>query len=171
MKKSMIAIIALLAVAFVTTSAFSWSPGRGCRGFDQGDCPVQGGGYGANSWNDLSQEQKDGLTALRQKFIDETYETRSAMMAKHEEMRMLMETSSPDRAKLDTLVQEVTDLRQLMFSKGIDFQLEAKKIAPEAKLFGMGEGGKGGRCGKGGRGSKGAGNCGNCPNQSKVSEQ
>ena len=167
----MIAITALLAVALLATSAFSWSPGRGCRGSNQEDCPVQGGAYGTNTWNDLSQEQKDGLTALRQKFIDETYETRSAMMVKHQEMRMLMETSSPDRAKLDTLVQEVTDLRQLLFSKGIDFQLEAKKIAPEARLFGMGEGDRGGRCGKGGRGAKGGANCGNCPNQPKVSEQ
>lgn len=175
MKKSIITIVAFLAVALVATSAFSWSPGRGCQKFGQGDCPVQGGGYGANAWNDLSQEQKDGLSALRQKFIDETYETRAAMMTKHQEMRMLMETSSPDRTKLDALVQEMTDLRQLMFGKGIDFQLEAKKIAPEAKLFGMGEwdkGGKGGgRCGKGDRGGKGGGNCGGCPNQSKVSEQ
>lgn len=167
MKKSLIAISALLAVALVATSAFSWSPGRGCRG-GQGGWMNQGDGFDTSAWNDLSQEKRDELTALRQKFIDETYETRSAMMTKHQEIRMLMETSSPDRAKLETLSQEITGLRQQMFSKGIDFQLEAKKIAPELHLAG-----KAG-CGKG-RG--GMGRCGmtrgdwDCPVQSSGSDQ
>ena len=79
-------------------------------------------------------------------------------------MRLLMETSSPDRAKLDTLSQEFTDLRSQMQSKRIDFQLAAKKIAPELNVAGMG-----GRGGCGGMGSKG-GN-GNCPGQGRGYRQ
>ncbi len=164
MKKSLIAISALLAVALVATSAFSWSPGRGCRGGGMD----QGGGFDTTAWNDLSPEKRDQLTALRQKFIDETYETRSAMMAKHQEIRMLMETSSPDRTKLKTLSQEITELRHQMFSNGIDFQLEAKKIAPELHLAGKAGCGKErggmGRCGKT-RGDW------DCPVQSSGSDQ
>lgn len=163
MKKTKIGVIAILAVAFLSTSAFSWGHGqRGCGGSGQG-----GSGYGQgcginnpNAWNDLSKEQQDGLTALQQKFIDETYEIRSAMMVKHQEMRMLMETSSPDRAKLETLSKAITDLSGQMRSKRLDLQLEAKKIAPELNAAGMGKRG-------GGYGGKN----GNCPGQGSRSNQ
>ncbi|MCP4720832.1 MAG: periplasmic heavy metal sensor [Desulfobacteraceae bacterium] len=159
MKKSMIVITSLLAVTLLATSAFSWGHGKG-------GCGGSGQGYGTNAWNDLSKEQRDELSALRQKFIDETYEVRSAMMVKHQEMRMLMETSSPDRAKLETLSQAITDLRSQMQSKRIDFQLAAKKIAPELNVAGMG--GRGG-CGEGSKGSKGGNS--NCPGQGRGYRQ
>ncbi len=157
MKKSMIVITSLLAVALLSTSAFSWGHGKG--GFGKG-CSGSGQGYGTNgtsAWNDLSTEQRDELTALKQKFIDETYELRSDMMVKHQEMRMLMETSSPDRAKLETLSQAVTDLQGKMQSKKIDYQLAAKKIAPELTMGGHGFGKKHGY---------GRGNYENCPGRS-----
>jgi len=165
MEKTKIGIIAILAVAFLSTSAFSWGHGqRGCDGPGQG-----GSGYGQgcginnpNAWNDLSKEQKDALTALQQKFIDETYEIRSAMMTKHQEIRLLMETSSPDRAKLETLSKAITDLSGQMRSKRIDLQLAAKKIAPELNVASMGKrgGGYGGRNGNG-----------DCPRQANGSDQ
>jgi len=157
MKKSMIVIISLLTVSLMATSAFSWGHNKG--GYGRG-CGGSGQGYGANgpnAWNDLSKEQRNELSSLRQKFIDETYEVRSAMMAKHQEMRMLMETSSPDRAKLNTLSQAVTDLQSQMRSKRIDFQLAAKKIAPELNVAGMGN--RGGCKGMGGKGMGGRSNC------------
>jgi zinc resistance-associated protein len=162
MKKTKIGIIAILAVAFLSTSAFSWGHGqRGCGGSGQG-----GSGYGqgcginnSNAWNDLSKEQQDELTALQQKFIDKTYEIRSAMMIKHQEMRLLMETSSPDRAKLEAMSKAITDLSGQMRSKRIDLQLEAKKIAPELNVASMGKR-RGGKKGKG-----------DCPRQASGSNQ
>jgi len=158
MKKSMIVITSLLTVALLATSAFSWNQGN--KGYGKG-CSGSGQGCDANAWNDLSQEQQDELSALRQKFIDDTYETRSAMMVKHQELRMLMETSDPDRAKIDALAKAVTELRTQMQTKRIDFQLAAKKIAPE--LNGMGMGG----CG----GSGGRGNNSDCPRKTKRCSQ
>ena len=169
MKKTMIGIIAIMAIAFLATSAFSWGHGqRGCGGSGQaGSGYGQGcGGYSQgcginnpNAWNDLSKEQKDELIALKQKFIDDTYEVRSAMMIKHQEMRMLMETSSPDRDKLEALSKAITDLQGQMRSKRIDFQLAAKKIAPELNVTGLGK--------------RGGGKNGNkdCPRQGKRSNQ
>lgn len=160
MKKSMIVITSLLAVALLATSAFSW--GNGGRGCGQGGNNYEGRGVnGANIWNDLSQEQRDELKALKQKFIDDTYEERSAMMVKHQEMRMLMETSAPDRAKIDALAEDITELRTQMQTKRIDFQLAAKKIAPE--LTGLGMGGRGGFAGKG--------NNGDCPRKARGCRQ
>ena len=163
MKKSMIVITSLLAVALLATSAFSWGGGgRGCGGSGQGASNYEGcGANGPNAWMDLPQEQRDELKALKQKFIDETYEVRSAMMVKHQELRMIMETSDPDRAKIDELAKAVTDLRTQMQTKRIDFQLAAKKIAPE--LNGMGMGGRGG-CGQ----KRGTGDC---PRQARGCSQ
>ncbi|WP_457553247.1 Spy/CpxP family protein refolding chaperone [Desulfobacula sp.] len=136
MKKSIIIISSLVMVALVSGSVFAWGPGRG-RGMGQDysqDCQGYGG---QGALNDLSKEQRDELNTLRQKFIDETYELRSAKFAKHQEMRMLMQTSEPDRAKLDKLSQDITNLQKQVRDKSIDFRLAAKKISPE---LGMGQG-------------------------------
>ncbi|HCY83614.1 MAG TPA: hypothetical protein DHV36_00600, partial [Desulfobacteraceae bacterium] len=123
MKKARIAIVALLTIGFLATNAFSWGHGSGRRG----GCTGQGYGSFAN----LTPEQTTQLTALKQKFIDETYETRAALMNTHQEIRMLMETSTPSREKLEALSDEALDLMKEMKGKLIDAVLEAKKIAPE----------------------------------------
>jgi len=155
MKKSIIIISSLLMVALVSGSAFAWGQGK-CQGRGQAmgygdnqDCPRYGGEQG--TLNDLSKDQKDAISKLRQGFIDETYELRSAKFAKRQEMRMLMETSEPDRAKLDKLSQEIMDLQKQVMSKRIDFILAAKKIAPElvmGKGFGQDRGEWSGRGGQ-----------------------
>lgn len=150
MKKTIIIISSILLVAVVAGSVFAWGPGSGRGmmggGFNQ-DCPRYGGGQG--KINDLSKDQRDELTALRQQFIDETYELRSAKFEKQQQMRMLMETSNPDREKLSKLSNELTDLQGQVRNKGIDFRLNAKKITPELGRgagFGQGMGNQGGGC-------------------------
>jgi len=155
MKKSIIIMGSLLLVALVSTSAFAWGQG-GCQGRGQGmgygqnqNCQGYGGGQGI--LNDLSKEQRDELGALRQKFIDETYELRATKFTKRQEMRMLMETSDPDRAKLDKLSQEMSDIQKQVRDQRITFLLAAKKIAPELGLgkgFGHGRGKYGKRGGQ-----------------------
>lgn len=141
MKKSMITITALLAVAFMATSAFSWGHGRGGAG--SGGC----GGRGMDAkaaYTNLTPEQQEQLTTLRQKFVDETYELRMAKMDTRNAMRMMLETSNPDRAELEALSNELTDVQKQIHAKRIDFALAAKKIAPELNLAGFGRhGGKG----------------------------
>ena len=160
MKKSIIIISSLLMIALLAGNVFAWGQGKG-RGMGSGsnqDCPRYGG---QGAWNDLSQDQRDALNTLRQEFIDETYELRSAKFAKRQEMRMLMQTSEPDRAKLGKLSQEITDLQKQVRDKRIDFQLAAKKIAPElgmGKGFGQGRGKGSNRGGQGQRGFQGQGN-------------
>ncbi len=165
MKKSIIILSSILIIALVSGSAFAWGHGKwqgrgqGMGYSDNQDCP-RNGEQGA--FNKLSQDQKAALSKLRQEFIDETYEIRSAKFAKRHEMRMLMETSEPDRAKLDKLSQEIMDLQKQVMSKRIDFILAAKKIAPElgqGKGFGKGPGEWSGRGGQ--RGSQGQGRCWN----------
>lgn len=152
MKKSLIAVTALLGVVFLTSNAFSWGHGNGYkRGGYGGGC---GGGY--NAMSSLTDEQKTQLSDLRQKFIDETYEARSAMMDKHQAIQMLLETSAPDKAKLETLSNEIMALKKTMHDKRIDYILAAKKIAPELNADAFRH--HGGGFGKGG--GRGAGPCG-----------
>ena len=149
MKKTIIIISSILLVAFAAASTFARGPGSGMgsrmmdAGYNQ-DCQ----GYGRQAAvNNLSKDQRDELRALRQQFIDETYEIRAAKFQKQQKMRMLMETSEPDRAALGKLSQELTDLQKQIRDKRIDLRLGAKKIAPE---LGSGRGaGFGQGCGKG----------------------
>jgi len=154
MKKALILITALIAVGLLSTYAFSWGPGKGMGGYGGStSCP----GIDRNAYTDLTDAQKDELATLRQKFIDDTYELRASMMQTHNEIRLLMETSQPDRTELTRLNTEVSDLMKQLQDDRIDFMLAAKKVAPELTFGqGMGRGyhkGSGkGDCPKPGRG-------------------
>ncbi|MCP3875572.1 MAG: periplasmic heavy metal sensor [Desulfobacteraceae bacterium] len=152
MKKSAIIISTVLLVAFIAGIGFAYGTGRG-----------GGAGYGyggQNAWSDLSQEQKDSLTALRQKFIDESYEFRSAKLQKKQEIKMLMETSEPDREKLYQLSQEMADLQKQVRDKQIDYKLAAKKIAPGLNMGSRGKHSRGKWQNNRGRGNQyGQGGC------------
>ena len=97
------------------------------------NCPRYMNGPGQN-WSSLTQEEQTQIKALHQTLVDETASQRISMVSKHEEIRILMETSTPDRDKLITLTGELADLQKAIMVKGIDFALEAKKIAPELRL-------------------------------------
>ena len=152
MKKAITLISSLLIITLSAGSAFAWGGGKG-RGYDCYDCP---GYYGKKAAVDLSSEQKEQLTALRQKFIDDTYEIRSEKNLKAREIKLLMRTSDPDRAKLKTLTNEMMELNKQLAHKKIDHRLEMKTIAPELSGFGGYGYGKGrygkGRCSKFGGG-------------------
>ncbi len=142
MKKTFIIITSLAAIALVAGTGFAWGPGGGgstAAGYGSGwNCP----GYGRQAgFNDLSRDQRNQLQALRQKFIDDTYELRSERFARQQEIRMLMQTSNPDAARLNKLSAEMNDLQKQIMDKRIEFVLAAKKIAPELAMGpGMGYG-------------------------------
>ena len=149
MKKSITIITTALVISMIAASAFAWGHGRG-QG--RGNCQ----GYNSPVMESLTQDQKDQLSTLRQEFIDQTYELRSGKMAKMQEMKMLLETSSPDRAKLAKLSDDILALQKELRDKRIDHILKVKEIAPELASMGMGRGGfgKGSGCGKGGFGPR-----------------
>lgn len=157
--RSTILLIAIVSLLAFSTAAFAWGPGSGkgcCKRWGQGSGSGMGMGM-AVQWQDLTDEQQAQLGDRHQKFIDETAEVRAALVSKYENIRILMETSTPDREKLISLITEIGDLKKQVMEKRIDFALDAKKIAPELDLPFMESGGRG-QCygmGMGGFGKRG----------------
>ena len=145
MKKSLLTLTTLLVMAMFASSVLAWGPGDGRRMSGNADgrgyCQKAGGFAGMAN---LSKEQQDQLRALHQKFIDDTYELRSTKFQKRTEIRMLMETSNPDRTKLLKLYDDMASIEKQLRVKRVDLQLASKKIAPELGS-GFGFGPKSGR--------------------------
>ena len=151
--KKILAVVGILALAaVVAVPVMAQGPGygrgrqmQGYRGGDPEACPRYGWGYG-----NLTDEQRDQMDALHQKFFDQTAQVRSQMWAKKAELNVLMNTSNPDLEKARALQKEISDLRAKMAQERINLYAETKKIDPDAR-FGQGWGrGKGfgpGPCG------------------------
>ncbi len=157
-KTTLLTISAVLAMTVIASNGFSWTHEKNKyrhhenyvhQGeYTNNNCPQNQDrysctdkGFHSRCDQDLSQSQKDQLKALHGQFIDETAEMRASMTDIYEQMRMEMDTSNPDREKLVSLVKRLEPLRVEMLTKRIDFQLEAKKIAPDfAPGFFMGRG-------------------------------
>ncbi len=127
-KKFWILTLTTLTIVTLSSSAFAWGPcqGRNFQGRYQGGFTPP-----ADQLASLSQEQQDQMLKLHQAFIDESAAARAAKHAKVEEMKILLETSVPDREKLVQLANEIGDLKKQILERQIDFALKAKAIAPE----------------------------------------
>ncbi|WP_320044782.1 periplasmic heavy metal sensor [uncultured Desulfobacter sp.] len=88
----------------------------------------------------LTDAQQKQLSDLHQKFVDDTYEMRSGIMNLNQQIRMYMETSDPNPAKLKSMVMEKADLEKNLDIKRLEFALDARKISPELKYMPMGMG-------------------------------
>ena len=131
----------VLLVAAIAVPAFSHGRGWGKRHYNMGYghggpgyCWQQGSGY-----ENLTEEQRGQLDKLRQKFRDENAQLRDKIRSKSAELNALLSSSNPDPEKATALQKEVSDLRAQMAQNRLSLQLEARKIAPEAR-FGTGYG-------------------------------
>nr|WP_319395468.1 periplasmic heavy metal sensor [uncultured Desulfobacter sp.] len=132
MKKTLAALTILVVTCTFSAGAFA-------------NPPMQGKGKGLRqppprACMNLTDEQQKQLSDLHQKFIDDTYETRSEIMNLDQQIRMYMETSDPDPAKLKSMVIEKADLSKDLAVKRLEFSLDARKISPELKFMPMGMG-------------------------------
>ena len=131
MKKTLAALTILVVTCAFSAGAFA-------------NPPMQGKGKGLRqpprACMSLTDEQQKQLSDLHQKFIDDTYKTRSEIMNLDQQIRMYMETSDPDYAKLKSMVIEKADLSKDLAVKRLEFSLDARKISPELKFMPMGMG-------------------------------
>ncbi len=128
MKKTLATLTILIVTCTFSASAFAAPPKQG-KGKDR-----------PRACMNLTDEQQNQLRDLHQKFIDDTYEIRTDLMNLDQQIRMYMETSNPDPAKLKTMVTKKADLAKNLAVKRLDFALDARKISPELKYMPMGMG-------------------------------
>jgi len=145
MKKTLAALTILIITCTFSASAFAYPPKQGKgKGLRQA--------AKSRACMNLTDEQQKQLQELHQKFIDDTYEMRAGMITLNQQIRMYMETSDPDPAKLKSMVMEKADLAKDLAIKRLEFALDAGKISPEFKCMAMGRGFSGNGMGYGTRG-------------------
>ncbi|MCP3944353.1 MAG: periplasmic heavy metal sensor [Desulfobacteraceae bacterium] len=139
MKKTIFLITSLLAMSLLATTAFSAEYYHDGRNNPSQNRIFPNLRHRLDTWQNLSNKQKNKLRTLRQKFIDETYEINAALAVKNQKIRNIMRTSSPDKAKIDKLVRQITKLQGKLLRKRVNYQLAAKKIAPKLNVTYMGD--------------------------------
>jgi len=161
MKKTATTIAIVFLVSVLAIPAFARSKGRGPetmgkpgRGMIFGDQTRTGYSRLAN----LTEEQRNQLKELHQKFFDKTAQIRIEHAAKKTEFYILLKTSNPDIGKAKSVQKEVSDLEAKLAQERIDLMFEARKISPDlplGKRFDMGHGPTRGGFGPGKGHSKG----------------
>jgi len=142
MKKTLAALTILIITCTFSASAFATPPKQG-KGKGKGLRQNQ------RACMNLTDEQQKQLSDLHQKFVDDTYETRTGIMNLDQQIRMYMETSDPNPGKLKAMVIKKADLAKDLAVKRLEFALDARKISPELKYMTMGMGQGFGGHGKG----------------------
>ena len=135
--KRLIAILGvLLLVGAITIPVMAHGPGWGRGGHMKGGygggpeyCPGYGSGY-----ENLTDEQKTKMEKLHKEHYDEMAKLRKDIWSKKADLNSLLNATSPDAEKVMALQKEVSDLQANMDQARIAFHLEAKKIAPDARL-------------------------------------
>ena len=144
--KSMIIIGVILLAAliaypvFAHRSGWSWGHGshmRGYGGSEPGYYMHHDRGYG-----NLTEEQTAKLQELDRKIYAENEKIRNDIWAKSSQLNTLLNTQNPDVKKAKTIQGEINDLRAELNQNRLDYELKARKIAPNVQY-----GNRGGRGG------------------------
>jgi zinc resistance-associated protein len=131
----------VLLVAAIAVPAFAHGRYWGRHAYQRGDWN-SGPGYcwqDERGYSNLTGEQRDQLDKLHQAFRDQNIQLRNEIRAKAAELSSVLNMANPDAEKAKALQQEISDLRAKMAQNRLNFQLEARKIAPEVR-FGRGYG-------------------------------
>ncbi len=142
MKKFAIGIGVLLLVGliaypvFAANCKFNKGPGMMNRGSGNGArC-----GAGPQNWNnDLTKEQIQQIDALHKKFQDQTQQTHAELRAKQAELFAVISAVKPDPNKALAVQKEISDLQAKLAQERVKFQLELRKIDPNAGFGRMGK--------------------------------
>ena len=146
MKKLLVAMGMGALVIALAIPVLGYGPrggGRGHMGWGGGPDHCWGRDGGSSN---LTDEQRKQLDGAHQKFYDGTAQLRNDLWSKGGELQILMNTTDPDPAKAAALQKEISDLAGKMAEARLEFQLEAKKIAPggiNGRGYGKSRGGYG----------------------------
>lgn len=142
MKKTVIvlglAVVVLLGITYVYAGGPGFGSGNGPR-----NCA---GKWGASN---LTSEQQTKMQGLRQQHYDEVAPLRDKMFNLRQELRTLWSDPKADPKVIQSKTKEMSDLRDQMQDKMVQFRLEARNLLTPDQIQAMGAGCKQG-CGAGG---------------------
>jgi zinc resistance-associated protein len=133
MRKVLTTLGILILVGFLTAPVFAhrWGGGKNYGGPGAGPCWLESG--------DLTDSQGAELDKLHQQFVDDTAKMREEIWNKSAELDTALNAADPDAKKVRTLQREISALKAKMSEQRVNFELEARKIAPNAR-YGRGYG-------------------------------
>ena len=144
MRKVLTTLGILVLVGFLTAPVFAhrYGGGKNYGGPGAGPCWFEG--------EDLTDNQKAELDKLHQQFVDDTAKMREEIWNKSAELETALNAADPDAKKVRTLQREISALKAKMSEQRVNFELEARKIAPNTRSGrGYGRGHAGGGYGYG----------------------
>jgi zinc resistance-associated protein len=138
MKKLVTILGILVLVGVLTAPVFAHRWDRGGNYGGPGSCWSESGEYG-----NLTESQRTELEKLEQSFFNDTVKLRDEIWSKSAELNTALNVADPDVKKVRTLQREVSALKAKMSEQRVNFELEARKIAPNARYgrgYGRGQG-------------------------------
>ncbi len=145
MKKLVTILGILVLVGVLTAPVFAHRWGRGGNYGGPGSGGSESGQYG-----NLTESQRAELEKLEESFFNDTAKLRDEIWNKSAELNTALDAADPDAKKVRTLQREISALKAKMSEQRINFELEARKIAPNARSGrGSGRGAAGGGYGYG----------------------
>ena len=140
MRKVLTTLGILVLVGFLTAPVFAhrYGGGKNYGGPGAGPCWFEG--------EDLTDNQKAELDKLHQQFVDDTAKMREEIWNKSAELDTALNAADPDAKKVRTLQREISALKAKMSEQRVNFELEARKIAPNTRSgrgYGRGYAGRG----------------------------
>ncbi len=94
------------------------------------------GGWAAT----LTDQQAAEIERLREEFFKDADPLRRKIFEKRAEIARELAKENPDKAKLERLQREVSNLRADLAQLRLDFRLKVRKVVPNAPAAGMGRG-------------------------------
>jgi len=134
MRKTVVAIGLVSAMALTAATAFAWGPGGG-RGMGMGYGPGQGYGYGPGAAvNTLSPEQAAKIQKIQSDRYAEMATVRNEMFTKRTELRNLFRAPVLDQAKIAAKQKEIATLQAQLQEKGLATRTAAAEVlTPEQR--------------------------------------
>jgi Spy/CpxP family protein refolding chaperone len=129
MKRNTLIITGIaLLTSILVASAFAHSPGRS---WGWGHHMMHSWGRGGLS-GDLSEDQRNEISRLDQKYYNETVDLRKKLWTLETELQTVLSSESPDVGKAKSIQKDISDLRAKLDEKRIEYETEARKVVPDA---------------------------------------
>ncbi len=149
MKRLVITLAIGLLITTLAIPVFArgrgWGRGGHMGGFwggGPGSCGQYDRGYGYQGPDKRSRQDQRG-----EEFYNDTAEIRNQIRTKSAELGTLLNSPNPDTEKAKSLQREISELQAKMDEKRLNYELEARKSAPEGSYgrgYGRGYGPMGG---------------------------